>query len=65
MEYPGMCFDHVWGLDVHDGVKDILKYAGVEFESHNVEYHVCKQEFFELLTSWHDRALINPMKDEV
>ena len=50
------CFDHVWQMYVHDGVVDILEWAGVKFNNKDK----CKKEFFELLSSWHEKRLIDP-----
>jgi len=57
-EYEGTCFDHVWGLNVDDGIKDILNWAGVEI----VNEEKCKQDFFDLLTLWHNEEKIRPQK---
>lgn len=57
-EYKGMCFDHVWGLNVDDGVKDILGYAGVEI----VNPDKAKTDFFALLSLWHNEGVIRPQK---
>jgi len=55
------CFDHVWGLNVDDGIKDLLIEAGVEF----INEETCKVQFFELLSSWHEKGMIKPHKNDI
>jgi hypothetical protein len=50
------CFDHVWGLNIDDGVKDILEWGGIEFTNEEK----CKEDFFTLLTLWHNEGKIKP-----
>ena len=53
-----MCFDYIWNpWHPEDfGVVPGLEVAGVEI----IDENKCRNEFFDLLTSWHDRGLIKP-----
>jgi hypothetical protein len=62
--YDDLCFDYVWHDYLGDeyGIANVLQSFGIEFKDHKAEIQ-CKNEFFELLTHWHNNKLIQPQSE--
>jgi hypothetical protein len=57
-EKYGECFDHVWdflGWQIPT-IRELLETFGIKFKDSDK----CKEDFFDLLSKWHEEGLIEP-----
>lgn len=63
--YGNLCFDFFWNdYELFDGdcLINLLEGFNIHFKNHKSEM-ICKKEFFDLLSRWHNVGFISPKNE--
>ena len=64
-EYDEVCFDFLWndcGIFENESIVCNMNSFQIEFINHKAEM-MCRTDFFNLLTKWHNEGLISPKNE--